>query len=188
MHCIVGVQFLGGVSFKNVEIASTNKVTLRGWWLFPPSTATTTTTTPTTTTTTIIYFHGNAGNIGHCLPKVMGLLLAQPTNVNILLVDYRGYGDSDGVPSEAGLISDGLAMVNYALECERRNLLESMTLRSRTDDQDKNNEMTMSRRMSRRRRRGNRGKLVLMGQSLGGAVVVGVCERLMTVRFRLLPC
>ena len=38
---------------------------------------------------TIIYFHGNAGNIGHRLPNA--LLMLVNLKVNLLLVDYRGY-------------------------------------------------------------------------------------------------
>ncbi|OPJ66876.1 alpha/beta hydrolase domain-containing protein 13 [Patagioenas fasciata monilis] len=47
---------------------------------------------------TIIYFHGNAGNIGHRLPNA--LLMLVNLKVNLILVDYRGYGKSEGEASE----------------------------------------------------------------------------------------
>ena len=49
---------------------------------------------------TMLYFHGNAGNIGHRLHNAQALY--QHCGVNILLVEYRGYGKSEGTPSELG--------------------------------------------------------------------------------------
>ncbi|RWS06166.1 alpha/beta hydrolase domain-containing protein 13-like protein [Dinothrombium tinctorium] len=62
---------------------------------------------------TLIYFHGNAGNIGHRLLNVSELY--HNCKCNILLVEYRGYGQSKGSPSESGLYLDGEAALNYAL-------------------------------------------------------------------------
>ena len=45
----------------------------------------------------LIYFHGNAGNIGHRLPD---LLTLSDMGFNVLGVGYRGYGRSTGRPSE----------------------------------------------------------------------------------------
>lgn len=62
---------------------------------------------------TIVFFHGNAGNIGIRLPnaKQMYDLL----DSNVLMVEYRGYGDSLGSarPTEAGLKLDGQAAVQF---------------------------------------------------------------------------
>nr|CAB3219651.1 protein ABHD17B-like [Phallusia mammillata] len=58
---------------------------------------------------TIIYFHGNAGNAG--LPSALPLY--QTCEVNILMLDYRGFGRSSGTPSESGLYIDGEAAVQY---------------------------------------------------------------------------
>ncbi|XP_072037872.1 protein ABHD13-like [Amphiura filiformis] len=60
---------------------------------------------------TIVFLHGNAGNIGH---RYMNLHeLYAMCGCNILAVDYRGYGKSEGVPSEEGLYVDAEAAVNY---------------------------------------------------------------------------
>lgn len=59
----------------------------------------------------LIYFHGNAGNIGHRLPD-LGILADM--NINVLGVGYRGYGRSSGRPSEAGIYADGRAALEYA--------------------------------------------------------------------------
>ena len=52
----------------------------------------------------VLYFGGNAENVAWML----GEADAAPT-VGWLLVDYRGYGASEGSPSEAALVSDALA-------------------------------------------------------------------------------
>lgn len=58
----------------------------------------------------IIYFHGNAGNIGHRLSDLMKL---NSFGMNVLGVSYRGYGKSQGKPSEAGIYRDGDAAFNH---------------------------------------------------------------------------
>jgi uncharacterized protein len=58
----------------------------------------------------ILYCHGNAGNISHRL-DVCGALLQ--TGVNLLAFDYRGYGRSQGHPSEEGTYGDAQAAVNW---------------------------------------------------------------------------
>ncbi|XP_066562259.1 protein ABHD13 isoform X2 [Amia ocellicauda] len=62
---------------------------------------------------TIIYFHGNAGNIGHRIPNA--LLMLVNLKVNVVLVDYRGYGKSEGEPSEDGLYLDAEAVLDYVM-------------------------------------------------------------------------
>ena len=53
---------------------------------------------------TVIFFHGNGGNRGHALRRIHALW--DLGNLNLLAVDYRGYGGSEGIPSEEGLIED----------------------------------------------------------------------------------
>ena len=52
------------------------------------------------TAPTLVFFHGNAGNIGHRLVNARELY--SRCGCNILLVEYRGYGKSLGWPSEQG--------------------------------------------------------------------------------------
>ncbi len=58
----------------------------------------------------LIFFHGNAGNLYDRLYNVAGLV---GSGFNVLIIDYRGYGKSDGAPSEKGLYADGLAALDY---------------------------------------------------------------------------
>lgn len=58
----------------------------------------------------LIYFHGNAGNIYHRIPSLLQL---QRSGLNIVGVSYRGYGKSEGNPSEEGIYLDGKAILKY---------------------------------------------------------------------------
>ncbi|KAL0071070.1 bem46 protein, variant [Marasmius tenuissimus] len=60
---------------------------------------------------TIVYFHGNGGNFGHRLP--LGMMLQMYLRCNVLMVSYRGYGGSEGSPSEKGLQIDAQTALDY---------------------------------------------------------------------------
>ena len=55
---------------------------------------------------TLVHFHGNAENIGSLLPLAA---LTRSAGHHLFLVDYRGYGTSEGAPSETGIYIDGEA-------------------------------------------------------------------------------
>ncbi len=52
----------------------------------------------------LIVSHGNGGNIGY--RAEMAEFLREELQVNILIYDYRGYGQSEGAPTEAGTYAD----------------------------------------------------------------------------------
>jgi fermentation-respiration switch protein FrsA (DUF1100 family) len=61
----------------------------------------------------LLFFHGNAGNLYDRLDNVVLLV---ESGFNVLIMDYRGYGKSDGSPSERALYDDGLAAYRYLLD------------------------------------------------------------------------
>jgi fermentation-respiration switch protein FrsA (DUF1100 family) len=65
---------------------------------------------------TLLFFHGNAGNISHRLDK---LRLLNEQGFSVFIFDYRGYGQSAGVPSEQGTYADAEAAYRY-LTLERQ--------------------------------------------------------------------
>jgi hypothetical protein len=58
----------------------------------------------------LVWFHGNAENIAYGLDH---LKVLTQIGVNILAVDYRGYGKSEGKPDEAGVYHDADAAYDY---------------------------------------------------------------------------
>ncbi|KAL7420882.1 hypothetical protein Q5752_004836 [Cryptotrichosporon argae] len=62
---------------------------------------------------TVIYFHGNAGNRATAYRVRTCSALSTQLDCNVLAIDYRGYGDSTGLPSEPGLLADARAAWDY---------------------------------------------------------------------------
>lgn len=88
--------------FESVHFKSLDSTKLHGYLVLQPQPL---------ECLTVLFFHGNAGNIGHRLPNVKGLF--KHLHANVFLVEYRGYGLSDGCPSESGLYKDAQAALNY---------------------------------------------------------------------------
>jgi len=64
----------------------------------------------------LLWFHGNAENIGMGLDH---LKVLSQLGVNVMEVDYRGYGKSEGSPSEAGVYRDADAAYQYLVESRK---------------------------------------------------------------------
>ena len=64
----------------------------------------------------ILFLHGNAGNASHRLPNAAAL---RDLGAHVLLIDYRGYGLSEGRPSERGVYADARAGLAHLIEVQR---------------------------------------------------------------------
>ena len=93
------------MDFEDVSVTTSDGIKLKGWFIKQPMPE---------QVQTIIYFHENAGNIGFRLPNLQRIY--EKWEANILIVGYRGYGHSEGIPSEAGLKLDSLAVLDWALK------------------------------------------------------------------------
>jgi uncharacterized protein len=88
-----------GRRFEDVLFKAGDGIQLHGWF-FPAN------TNSARGHLAVLVCHGNAGNIGHRLDTCAALLA---TGVNVFLFDYRGYGRSQGRPSEEGTYRDAQA-------------------------------------------------------------------------------
>ena len=88
-----------GLPFEEVTLATADAVRLHGWWVPAPGAR-----------HTVLHLHGNAGNVSH---RLQVLQVLHELGVNVLLFDWRGYGRSDGKPTEAGLQQDADAAWAY---------------------------------------------------------------------------
>ena len=85
---------------EDLRLSTSDGVRLHGWWIHSGGRR------------VVLLFHGNAGNISHRLDRAK--LFVDRLGVDLFLVDYRGYGLSEGRPSESGLYRDGFAIYDAA--------------------------------------------------------------------------
>ena len=88
-----------GLEFTDTYFKTKDGKTINGW-LVPAKQA----------KYTILFFHGNGGNISHRLDKIK---ILNNIGLNIFIIDYRGYGKSEGKPSEKGVYLDANAAYDY---------------------------------------------------------------------------
>lgn len=91
-----------GLPFEEVTIPTADGLNLAAWFV-PHERA----------QATVIFFHGNAGNIGD---RVLSIEWLHRMGLNVLIFDYRGFGESDGSPNEQGLYKDAQAVWRYLTE------------------------------------------------------------------------
>jgi fermentation-respiration switch protein FrsA (DUF1100 family) len=87
-----------GLDYQDVSIETTDGVTLHGWFI------------PGHSSEVLLFFHGNAGNISHRLASIKQF---QDLGLSVLIVDYRGYGQSGGKTTEKGIYRDADAAWLY---------------------------------------------------------------------------
>ena len=88
-----------GLHFEDVSFSTSDGTRLHGWLV------------PGQGDNTLVWFHGNAGNISNRVDNIQ--LLNRRLGVNVFIFDYRGYGRSEGKPSERGMYLDGDAALEY---------------------------------------------------------------------------
>lgn len=93
-----------GISCEQVFIETSDRERLHGYF-FPAKQE---------TKKTVIYLHGNAQNVSAWYPACVEI--QKYIQVNFLLVDYRGYGQSTGSPTMKGVILDAQAMYKYLID------------------------------------------------------------------------
>lgn len=91
-----------GLQAEELAVTAEDGVRLRGWWIRGRGKR------------ALLFFHGNAGNVGDRLDRTK--ILCQRLGLDVFLVDYRGYGKSQGAPSEEGLYRDARAIHGAAVE------------------------------------------------------------------------
>lgn len=95
------------LAFEDIYIKTDDGLKINGWFI-PANNP----------KYTVIFFHGNGGNIGHRLEKIS---LLNKIGINNFIIDYRGYGRSQGKPSEAGLYLDAKAAYDYLINVRKIN-------------------------------------------------------------------
>jgi uncharacterized protein len=94
-----------GLAPEDVWLTAPDGTKLHAWWISNPR-----------ATFTFLAFHGNASNIAN---RGGTYEFLRDTPGNILALEYRGYGHSEGKPSEAGLYLDADAAYQYLTDTKR---------------------------------------------------------------------
>ncbi len=91
-----------GLEFEDVYFLSSDGIKLNGWYIPAGESR-----------ATVLFCHGNAGNISHRLETIdvfCGI------GLDVFIFDYRGYGKSQGSPTEEGLYLDAQAAYTYLID------------------------------------------------------------------------
>ncbi len=88
-----------GLDYEEVTFRTADRLVLHGWFV-PAANA----------QLTVLYCHGNGGNMMYFLDTVNFL---NKLGLNCFVFDYRGYGNSEGTPSEQGTYLDARAAYRW---------------------------------------------------------------------------
>ncbi|TQD83836.1 hypothetical protein C1H46_030596 [Malus baccata] len=90
------------LTYEDVWLQSSDGVRLHAWFikLFPLCRG-----------PTLLFFQENAGNIAHRLEMVR--IMLQQLQCNVFMLSYRGYGASEGYPSQHGIIKDAQVALDH---------------------------------------------------------------------------
>lgn len=89
-----------GLEYENLRLITSDGVTISAWWI----------PVENQDAPVILFAHGNGGNISYRLPYIR---IFHQMGLASLFFDYRGYGESEGQPSEQGTYLDGEAAWHY---------------------------------------------------------------------------
>ncbi len=93
-----------GLDYERIALTASDGVTLDAWFVPAGGDG-----------PVVLLCHGNAGNISHRLETIR---ILNDLGLGVLIFDYRGYGRSEGSPSEQGTYRDAAAAWDY-LTAER---------------------------------------------------------------------
>jgi alpha-beta hydrolase superfamily lysophospholipase len=94
-----------GLPFKEVNLKTSDDCQIHGWFIGDQKAK-----------DVVLFYHGNAGNISHRLDSID---IFYRLGFNVFIFDYRGYGRSEGDPSEEGTYLDSEAAWQYLVNKEK---------------------------------------------------------------------
>lgn len=100
-----------GLVYEDVWLDADDQTRLHGWFL--PHAA---------SRAAVVYFHGNAEDVASCSEEMSWW--RDQLGVSILVMDYRGYGKSQGKPHEKEMVADGVLACQWLADHEHINVTD----------------------------------------------------------------
>lgn len=94
-----------GLDFEEIMFETADGVKLSSWYVPTDSSG-----------FTVLFCHGNGGNMMHRLDSIN---IFNKLRLNCFIFDYRGYGKSEGKPSEEGTYLDAMAAYKWLTETRK---------------------------------------------------------------------
>lgn len=91
-----------GLAFEDLFFPTADGVRINAWFIPSPGSR-----------KVLLWFHGNAGNMGNRVE--LAALFHRELKINLLMIDFRGYGRSGGRVTEKGTYQDALAAYDHLL-------------------------------------------------------------------------
>lgn len=91
------------VSYDDIYIETSDQLTLHGWYLHALHEP----------RAKVLFFHGNGENIS---THIIAVAWLTKHDFDVIMVDYRGYGQSQGLPDLKGSIDDVAAAIRYTID------------------------------------------------------------------------
>ena len=93
-----------GAEYRDEFVETADRVRLHGWYIRGDSDR------------VLLFFHGNAGNISHRLESIRQF---RQLGLSVFIIDYRGYGQSEGRTTEQGIYRDAEAAWRHLTETNK---------------------------------------------------------------------
>lgn len=93
--------------FQAVSFPSATDQAMFCWWLPPPDDQ----------SPVVLFFNGNGGNACGC--ETLALQMQKHLKCGVLLMDYAGYGKSEGTPNEASCYANATGAMNWLIENQK---------------------------------------------------------------------
>jgi fermentation-respiration switch protein FrsA (DUF1100 family) len=98
-HTIITNPSQVGLKYEDLYLRTSDGIKINAWFAKYSDSA-----------STIIFAHGNAGTMGE---RIMKMKFWHDVGLNVVFFDYRGYGHSEGNPTEQGVYLDAQAVYDY---------------------------------------------------------------------------
>jgi len=96
---IVATPSDSGLFYEDLMLKTSDGIKISAWYIHAENSK-----------ATLLFFHGNGGNISY---RIEFIEMFYSLNISTFIIDYRGYGKSEGSPTEEGTYLDSEAAWDY---------------------------------------------------------------------------